>query len=184
MPIIASAFVAGFFLLSGAPAVSAPASPAVLQLPTVAVTLTSYNAVPSQTDSDPTVTASGLRSNPEVIAARSRDLADTLPFGTVIAIEPNGADNPNCHLNAVDAQIGYRVIGDSMNARFTHRVDVLLDQTQTVTVDGKSVNPSRALGLCTGVTIHVIGYLKLSDVPSTQEALADMVHHSDIAYAN
>ncbi|MFZ1987615.1 MAG: hypothetical protein WAV21_01100 [Minisyncoccia bacterium] len=173
--LIASAFVAGFFILSGAEAASAPTGPVEPPLPVFSVTLTSYNAVPGQTDEDPMTTASGLYSNPEVIAARSRDLAKDLPFGTVVAIERTASDTNNCRFGQVEHLIGYRVIGDSMNARMQNRVDVLLDQNDTVTVGGKSLNPSRVLGVCNEVTVRVVGYMKLKDVPKTQEALVEML---------
>ena len=75
----------GFFILSGGMVAlpvhaQAPEAPAV---PGYAVTLTAYNAVPEQTDSDPHVTASGAYSNPEIIAARSRGPAAAIPFRPV-----------------------------------------------------------------------------------------------------
>ncbi|HVX90493.1 MAG TPA: hypothetical protein VHC20_02535 [Candidatus Paceibacterota bacterium] len=174
--LIASALVAGFFIMSGAHAASAPAAPVPLALPSYSVTLTSYNAVVGQTDGDPMTTASGLRSNPDVIAARSVDLAHDLPFGTVVAINrAPGADSADCGYDAVEPLIGYRVIGDSMNSRFTKRVDVLLDQDDTIMSGGVPKNPSRVLGICDNVTVQVVGFMKLSDVPSTQAALAKMV---------
>jgi 3D (Asp-Asp-Asp) domain-containing protein len=140
--------------------------------------MTSYNAVPGQTDGDPMTTASGLRSNADIIAARSQDLKTELPFGTVIAVEAPAKDTNNCRLNAVNGLIGYRVIGDVMNARMHNKVDILLDQHDTVTVNGKAMNPSRVLGSCSGVTIRVVGYMNLKDVPKTQEELAHMVETS------
>jgi 3D (Asp-Asp-Asp) domain-containing protein len=175
--LIASALVAGFLVMSGAQAASAPAEPITPALPTLSATLTSYNAVPAQTDGDPMTTASGLRSNPEVIAARSNDLAKSLPYGTVIAIERDDADSPTCGYGKVSGLIGYRVIGDAMNARMHDRVDVLLDTK----VKGMSMNPSRVLGVCNGTTIKIVGYMKLSDVPATQEELAEMVEQSNLA---
>ena len=56
----------GFFLFSGAN-LAFPLSAA----PSFTVTLTAYNAVPAQTDSDPFTTASGMYSNPDLVAARS-----------------------------------------------------------------------------------------------------------------
>jgi 3D (Asp-Asp-Asp) domain-containing protein len=174
--LIASALVAGFFIMSGANAASAPEAPALPTLPSYSVTLTSYNAVVGQTDGDPMTTASGLRSNPDVIAARSVDMAGDLPFGTVVALTRSpGTDTATCGFNAVEPLIGYRVIGDSMNSRFTNRVDVLLDQNDTVISGGLPKNPSRVLGVCDDVTVQVVGFMNLSDVPSSQEELAAMV---------
>ncbi len=173
---IASALVAGFFIMSGAQAATAPVAPIEeLTLPTYTVSLTSYNAVEGQTDADPMTTASGLYSNPEIIAARSVDLKQDLPFGTVISIERTASDTNNCRFSAVESKIGYRVIGDSMNSRMVNRVDVLLDHTDTVTHQGKQMNPSRVLGVCDEVTVHVVGFIPLKEVPDTQEELIRMV---------
>lgn len=159
-----------------------PASTAVTKL---TVRLTSYNAVPEQTDEDPTVTASGVSSNFEVIAARSHDLASTLPFGTVIAIYRNADDTPGCNYNLVKHLIGYRVIADTMNARFTKRVDVEFANDARVVVEGKRMNPARAMGVCSGVSIEVLGRLKLQDIPDTQEELAQVVSTTkQLALAN
>lgn len=174
---IASALVAGFFIMSGAHAATAPAAPVEPTLPTFSVSLTSYNAVEGQTDGDPMTTASGLYSNPEIIAARSQDLRQDLPFGTVIAIERAESDTNNCRFSDVESLIGYRVIGDSMNARMKNRVDILLDHTDTLPVNGKQMNPSRVLGVCDEVTVHVVGFVPLKDVPDTQEELRQMVEH-------
>ena len=59
----------GFLLLSSG-AAAMPARAAAPTLPSYTVTLTAYNAVPAQTDSNPLETASGAYSNPEVVAAR------------------------------------------------------------------------------------------------------------------
>lgn len=140
--------------------------------------LTAYNAVPEQTSNNPFVTASGAFSNPEVVAARSNDLADKLPFGTVIQIERAGYDTPSCGYSKVESQIGYRVIADAMNQRIVNTVDVLLDQHKKVSYTGSQINPARALGICGKVTIKVIGRIDVDDIPSTQAELAQMVHES------
>src|SRR3989344_6217950 len=91
----------GFLLLSSG-ALSIPAhaqAPEAPSQPSYAVTLTAYNAVAAQTDSNPLVTASGAFSNPEVVAARSQDLADELPFGTIIEIAGPSTPNNNCGYN-------------------------------------------------------------------------------------
>lgn len=193
-----TAALMGAFLFTPAPALSLPATatatevteppstlvaaPATATLPAIAgrapefsVRLTGYNAVPAQTDSDPSTTASGSPSNPEVVAARSRDMADTLPFGTVISITaPTKADN-NCGYSLVEPLIGYRVIADTMNVRFAKHVDVLFDTTDNYALAGGSTNASRILGVC-DVTITVIGHIDLSKgVPATQRALASLI---------
>ena len=172
-PLIA---LVGAFLLSGSAAV-APVTPAAAPVAptTYAVKLTAYNALAAQTDDNPSVTASGVASNPEVVAARSRDLAEVLPFGTVISIEPSATSSPDCGLGAVESQIGYRVIADVMSARKTNQVDVLLNQDQTVRSQGVETNPSLVLGVCDGVVISVVGHIDLKDIPKTQADLARLI---------
>jgi len=148
---------------------------------TFTVKLTSYNAVPEQTDGDPMTTASGAFSNPEVVAARSVDLKGDLPFGTVIALSRAGEDSENCRFGAVSHLVGYRVIADSMHSRKREQVDILLDAADTVPVHGKEINPSLAMGLCSGVTIQVVGFLDIKDIPATQEVLAAIVTGNAIA---
>lgn len=142
------------------------------------VKLTAYNAVPAQTDNNPFSTASGAFSNPEVVAARSGDLASTLPFGTVIAITRSGADSPSCNFGLVESQIGYRVIADAMNPRITNTVDVLLDQHKVVPVGTRMLNPGIALGHCGDVSVRVVGRIAVKDIPMTQSELAAMVETS------
>lgn len=162
-----------------APEVIAEA-PSVLKSPEVALAplttkLTAYNAVPGQTDNDPFTTASGAFSNPEVVAARSSDLAHQLPYGTVIAIGRTYADTPACGYSKVEEQIGYRVIADAMNPRITNTVDVLFDHTRVVPVGARMINPGYALGRCGEVTVTVVGFLNLKDIPATQTELAALV---------
>jgi 3D (Asp-Asp-Asp) domain-containing protein len=157
--------------------VERPASPE-----SYTVKLTSYNALPEQTDSTPFTTSIGALSNPEVVAARSSDLAEKLPYGTIVAFEgPEDGDSSNCHFSAVKRLIGYRVIADAMNPRIHNTVDVLLDETDTVTVDEKEMNPSRALGLCSGVTVKVIGKIAKKDFPKTQAELLDIIRAGQLA---
>lgn len=176
MPVIASALV-GFLLLAGAMGVSpqnvttAFAAP----LPAFSVRLTGYNAVSWQTDDTPLITASGATSNPEVVAARSRDLADVLPFGAVVAITGSSDAQGSCGFRAVSKLIGYRVIADTMNARMRDHIDVLFGNDTNVFLSGKSVNASRALGVCDNMTATVVGHIDVKDIPKTQGALAALV---------
>jgi 3D (Asp-Asp-Asp) domain-containing protein len=148
--------------------------------PKLSVTLTSYNAVAEQTSSTPWITASGAHSNPQVVAARSRDLAKKLPFGTIIAVlGPSSSDNgPYCGYDSVEHLIGYRVIADTMNARMHNKIDVMLDATDTVPLNGRDTNPSVALGACTGVKILVVGHVDTNHIPKTQSELAQVVTNS------
>ncbi len=141
---------------------------------TYQVSMTAYNAVPGQTDDNPFVTASGMASITEVVAARSRDMAAELPFGTVIRVERSTKDTPSCRFSEVEHQIGYRIIADTMHWRWTHKIDVLLDHTDTVPVDGRMVNPALALGHCSGITATVVGKVDMKNPPTTQAELAAM----------
>ena len=188
----------GFSLLVGAtafPLVNAPAVPAHAQAalaaapvtvttpapaagPSHVVALTGYNAVPEQTDDNPFETASGAYSNPEIIAARSQDLGSELPFGTII--ELNGStitsSKNDCGYGAVAPLIGYRVIEDTMNARYTDRLDVLFGTDATyVSPNGHERNAADVLGNCHGVTYHVVGHVSIKHLPKTQAELAALV---------
>lgn len=167
----------GFLLLSGAVG-AVPTMATAPTFPTYSVTLTAYNAVPAQTDDDPHITASGAYSNPQIIAARSRDLAEELPFGTVIALSGPSSDPKNtCGYSVVEDIVGYRVIADTMNAKFTKRIDVLFDtKANYIMADGKVKNAGKVLGICEGVTIRVVGNVDMNRIPKTQSALAALVH--------
>ncbi len=149
--------------------------------PSLLVTMTAYNAVAGQTDGDPTITASGAFSNPEVVAARSRDLAEELPFGTVIRIERTGKDTPNCRYSEVEHQIGYRVIADTMHSRWTKKVDILLNEDNTVAVHGVERNPGLVLGVCSNVTVTVVGSVDINRMPTSQAELAQMFGKATLA---
>ncbi len=168
----------GFLLFSGG-TMALPAhaqAPEAPSQPTYAVTLTAYNAVAAQTDSNPLETASGAYSNPEVIAARSQDLTDELPFGTIIEIDGTDASKESCGYDVVQPVIGYRVIEDTMNARYTKRIDVLLGtKADYATVDKGMKNAAEMLGVCKGVTIRVVGYVGINRIPKTQAELAAIV---------
>jgi 3D (Asp-Asp-Asp) domain-containing protein len=149
---------------------------------TLSVTLTSYNAVAAQTSATPWITASGAHSNSQVIAARSRDLASKLPYGTIIAVMGPDSTNrgPSCGYDAVQHLIGYRVIADSMAVRMHNKIDVMLNANDTVPVGGIQTNPARALGACTGVQIQVVGYVNPQNIPSTQSQLAALVTNNQV----
>ncbi len=145
------------------------------------VKLTAYNAVPEQTDGTPLTTASGAPSNPEVVAARSVDLAQDLPYGTIVSITREGKDTPSCRFNQVKSLVGYRVIADSMHSRKRNQIDILLNPSDTVTVYEKQVNPSVALGVCETVTVTPVGKLSVKNIPDTQEELKAMVEGTRVA---
>lgn len=177
----------GFFLLSGA-TVALPAqaeAPAVAMVPNYTVTLTAYNAVPEQTDEDPFTTASGAYSNPEVVAARSRDLAAELPFGTIIEIGGPPDLQRTCGYGIVSPIIGYRIIADTMNARYTDRIDILFSIASNYRMkNGRTRNAGNVLGICRGVTIRVVGHLdpkRPGRFPKTQIELAALVEGAELA---
>lgn len=154
-------------------ATAGTAVPAIEPL-SFAVKMTAYNAVPGQTDATPFITASGARTNTELTAARSRDLAAELPFGTVIRIERAVADTPSCRFTEVAPQIGYRIVTDTMHQRWVKKIDVLLDHKATLPVNGRYMNPARVLGVCGEVTVTVVGSVDLKTAPTTQAELAAM----------
>ncbi len=164
----------GFFFFPGVSVpvpVATPVPPVAVQ--TYGVTLTAYNAVPAQTDSDPFVTASGAYSNPEVVAARSRDLAKELPFGTIIEIRGPASPEHSCGYGIVAPIIGYRVIADTMNARYTDRIDILFStKSDYALADGSVKNAAPVLGVCGGASIRVVGHVDIRDIPKTQAGLA------------
>ena len=85
------------------------------------VTLTTYTAVAGETDSTPTITASGFKidtNNPgkHRIIAISRDLKKKWKFGTKVKIKNAGKYN------------GVYVVKDLMNKRYKNRVDILIGE--------------------------------------------------------
>lgn len=159
---------------------------AVPPIPSYPVTLTGYNAVVGQTDDDPSETASGAFSNPEVVMARSQDLAEELPFGTIVSIEGSASSSPDgwCGYSTVASSIGYRVIADTMNIKFKNRVDVLFDtKTKYKTADRGFVNAARVLGLCKGMTARVVGFVDINHIPKTQAELKTIVKEQQTTLA-
>lgn len=85
------------------------------------VTLTTYNAVASQCDDSPLITADGtkidlkkLKKGTIKYCAVSRDLLRYIPLGSVIHIEGHG----------------YYEVRDTMNKRFDHYIDILQHTSQ------------------------------------------------------
>lgn len=152
--------------------------------PTYTVAMTGYNAVPGQTDDTPGRTSIGAVTNPEIVAARSVDLADKLPYGTVIEISAATTSSKSCGLSLVDGYVGLRVIADSMHPRKRNQIDVLFPEDAKVKVGGKDINPARALGICKGIKVKVVGRIDTKDMPKTQKQLVaalDKTSSSDLA---
>lgn len=147
---------------------------AIVEVPSIK--LTAYNAVPEQTDSTPNITASGAFSNPEVIVARSRDLAEEMPFGTIVElVAPR--DDSSCGFEQVEHFIGYRVVADTMHSRKTQQIDVMFDIADSIQLGSRSVNPAIAMGIC-NVTVRIVGSIDINDIPDTQVELAILVHNT------
>ena len=88
------------------------------------VTLTTYKATESETDSTPNITASGLKiTNPkrQRIVAVSRDLKRKMKWGSKIRIVGAGKYDGT-----------YRV-HDLMNKRYRKRIDILIDKNDKQT---------------------------------------------------
>lgn len=186
MPILSA--LMGLFIVSGATTAALPTAVAAPGVPpvTASVTMTGYNAVPGQTDADPFTTASGAYSNPEVVAARSRDLAEGFPFGTIIRIDGSTAEGKHCGIDQASSLIGYRVIADTMNKRMQNRVDILFPSDAKVSVGARLVNPANALGVCENVTITVVGHVDItrpSNLPETQEEILAILGLSNTSLA-
>jgi len=165
----------GLFTLGGAVAADtayAATEPQVEAIPSYTVSMTGYNAVSAQTDGDPHTTASGAFANPDVVAARSVDLAANLPYGTVIEIvASSAAASRGCGIHVIDQYLGLRVIADSMHSRKRNQVDVLFNTKPVVRAGGRMVNAAVALGICQGVEIHVVGKIDMKKIPKTQDEL-------------
>jgi len=170
----------GLFLLAGAagalPTNAQAPQALVASQPRYSLTLTGYNAVPGQTDDTPFVTASGAYTNPEVVAARSQDLKDELPFGTIIAITGPSTKSGTCGYGAVSDTIGYRVIADTMNVRYANRIDVVFGtKDRYLLPDGRTMNAASLLGVCTGVSVQVVGFVDISNPNKLPKTQADVV---------
>jgi 3D (Asp-Asp-Asp) domain-containing protein len=180
MPSIFSTALTGLLLLSNASSTGMTAQPwtkIASDEPTYvqqiySVSMTGYNAVPEQTDDTPGFTASGLPVNAEIGAARSRDLADELPFGTVIELVPGTATStPACELSAVEESIGLRVITDTMHPRIHNHVDILFAAYDIIHIGGRRLNSARAMGMCSNIQIRVVGHVDMKHVPDSQAEL-------------
>lgn len=163
-------------------ATSAGTTHAVATGDTLSVAMTAYNAVPDQTDGNPLITSIGVYSDPNVVAARSADLASKLPYGTVIEIDST-TSSPSCGYGSVGKEIGLRVIADAMNAKMRNKIDILLPQKATMP-SGKKANPALVLGICKDVTIKVVGHIDVSNMPRSQAEIAlDLDSNSNLAIA-
>lgn len=183
---ILSTALMGFFLLPnvGITGAVASADEALTQVPAYQshiVAMTAYNAVPGQTDEDPFTTASGAYSNPEVVIARSADLKEDLPFGTVVQVIIPEKTSNSCGIGAVEHFIGYRVVADSMHPRKQNQLDVLFPTDSVVTLGGKTMSAARVMGICDEVEVRVVGKIDIKDMPETQTELAARVGFGEFA---
>lgn len=88
------------------------------------VTITKYNPVESQCDSDPTITADNSKIDLNLLnsykirwMAVSRDLLDILSMGDTVSVV-----SPNQRIN------GNWVVHDVMNKRYSNRIDLLVPE--------------------------------------------------------
>lgn len=185
MPTIITTALMGLFILSGtggATSLESAKKPSLPALETLTVSMTGYNAVPEQTDGDPFTTASGAYSNPNVVIARSVDLKETLPFGTVVEIVvPDTALNANCGLAQVEHLVGYRVVADSMHPRKRNQLDILFDVNSTVEHNGKEKNAAVVMGVCKEIEVRVVGKVDIKTIPKTQTELLAAVTGAELA---
>lgn len=185
MPTIITTALMGFFLLSangGQVALDAAKKPLLPAYDTLTVSMTGYNAVPEQTDGDPFTTASGAYSNPDIIIARSVDLAETLPFGTVVEIVvPETTLNTNCGLAQVEQFVGYRVVADSMHPRKRNQLDIMFDGADRVMHNGKEKNAAIVMGVCKEIEVRVVGKVDIKSIPKTQTELLSAVTDAELA---
>lgn len=90
----------------------------------VNIIMTVYFAVASQTDSTPTITSTMLDledARDFDVIALSRDLLETFPYHSYVHVNCGG-----CRLEGP-----YRV-EDTMNKRYTNRVDILIDENDPI----------------------------------------------------
>ena len=177
---IATTALVAFFVASGVGSTSLPSAWAAqapqapiyaAYIPVYQVSMTGYNATPEQTDSDPDITASGAFADPNIVAARSRDLADELPFGTVISVSPAATSSPGCGYGVVSGKVGLRVIADTMNARMHNKVDILFNTTSS----------ARTFGVCKDMTISVVGHVDPNHLPKDQLSLKLAIGQRELA---
>jgi len=183
---IATTALTAFFVASGVGSTSLPAlwtnnTPQEPVYPAYEVSLTGYNATPEQTDSTPNITASGAYADPDVVAARSQDLADELPFGTVISVTPSPTSSPECGYDLVGDMVGLRVIADSMNARMHDKVDILFDTDSKIKIGGKQTSAARVLGVCKNFIVSVVGHIDPKHMPQNQLALKLALGQNELA---
>ncbi|MEN9561318.1 MAG: hypothetical protein RIQ56_591 [Candidatus Parcubacteria bacterium] len=178
-PLFTSALT-GFFVFSGVGgfATSTPETQIAPPEPTYksyTVSMTGYNAVPEQTDDTPFQTSIGAYTNPEIIVARSKDLADELPYGTVIRISQAEVKH-GCEYELVEEYIGLRVVADAMHPRKRNQIDVLLDTKPIINSKTRKLNAAQALGYCReNIVIEVIGKIDTRAMPKSQKELKDMM---------
>ena len=161
-----------------------PQEPTYQAVESYTVSMTGYNAVPEQTDDTPYSTSIGAYTNPETIVARSNDLGDKLPYGTVIRIS-QVSQTRGCAYDLVKNFIGYRVVGDAMNARIHNQIDILFGKDDLVQAGARKLNPAYALGYCkNNIKAEVIGRIDTSHMPKTQVELKALIGQSALAIKN
>jgi hypothetical protein len=68
-----------------------------------------------------------------------------------------------------------------MHSRWTKKVDILLNEDNTVAVHGVERNPGLVLGVCSNVTVTVVGSVDINRMPTSQAELAQMFGKATLA---
>lgn len=88
---------------------------------------TGYNSLPSQTNSEPFITATGARTRWGIIAVSRDLLSRDIPYGSLVRIKDLGSYNNGRgygqYQSMLDEQ-GLFVVEDTMNRRKTQQIDV------------------------------------------------------------
>lgn len=93
---------------------------------------TAYNSEAGQTDATPFITATGTRTRPGVLAV-SRDLLRVFPYGTRVRLDDLSGNSPWLSGRTF-------VVEDTMNARFTNRIDLWMgSRSEALSWGGRSV---------------------------------------------
>lgn len=100
-----------------------------LKQETVYVTATAYSSDENQTDSRPFETASGTRVRPGIVAL-SRDLLRLYPHGSKVRVEHVMPDSRRCGRIAQRTKHKTFTVQDTMNARWTRKIDFWVQSAQ------------------------------------------------------
>ncbi len=112
-----------------APAVQGPSGPLQLTL-----RATAYNSLPSQTDSDPHITATGATTRFGIVAVSRDLLGDALPYGSLVRIRDLGSFGSGRGVGAFQELLDGHdlfIVEDTMHIRKTQQLDVWFPELST-----------------------------------------------------